>query len=796
MAVRLALPRTLHMRIMVAIAVLQLAVVGLFSLYMMVQLVGNEVAKRQVMGHKIMALTAPAVESMVAARDLTALSAYLTRMAGDAALSGITVKDAQGRVLFSQVKQLSPPHPLARWLKESTLGARLSTELRDGNKYLGLMTVDLSNHELNQNIEIFFHNILYLFLILLAVDLIASELLIKYFVAPLGPLTVMAMDVSQGNWGGIAQPSERASDEVRHLTNAFIESGNLMRKQIQELEQTRVQLAQNELRLRNLVDNMQEVLLEVDKNGHVLFLNPVWEALTGYAVASSIGKAFSSFLIQPHQQAYFFPDRLEHITLYDLQLELRAHNGESVWVQMNTTLQYNPTGEFRGFISTLVDITENLRLQHLQRAHEQDLYKLTITDPLTGVYNRRHFDELLSNLLQINLNKGRHVALILLDVDGFKFINDTYGHPVGDEALKAVASALAGEADVSGGVARLAGDEFGIIFQGVDEKEADAIAHRIHDRIRAISIKLAVGQLQIQTSMGVAVAPGHGRSPQDLVRAADVALYHAKKRGRNRVDTLSRDVGAAIMDIFSQGFELRNALSAGMIAPFIQPIVDLGTGDIYAYEVLTRLRRGEQYIVADQFVLVAEDLGLIRDMDLFIIQQALDTVPPGVHLFLNVSLNSFYVPEFSQQLRALLLSPAAQERPITIEFTERQTTDLSEDFKRYFAELRDAGCRIALDDFGVGYSTYGYLRQLRPDFIKIDGSFVQHILRNPQDAKIVEQIRELSEVFGAQTIAEHVENEETRRLLQRMGVKFGQGYHFGRPVGIADYFPGKEAVKL
>jgi diguanylate cyclase (GGDEF)-like protein/PAS domain S-box-containing protein len=793
--VKIPLPRSLHMRIMLAIAILQFLVVGMFSVYMMAQLVGNEVANRQALGYKAIAMISPAVERMLMDRDRQGLEPYLRRLAAEGSITGVVLKDARGEVLFSESKPAVTVHPVAAALKASALGTKIYSELRHGGEFLGVITLDLSNALLNENVEALLHNVLYLFLILLGVDLLASELLIKYFVSPLGPLTVMAMDVSQGNWDTTIQPSERASEEVRNLTNAFVESANIMRKQIKELEQTRGQLADNENRLRNLVNNMQEVLLEVDKYGRVQFLNPVWEYLTGYSPEASINRPFSDFLMQPQQQAHFTSDMLERISLYDLQLEIRAQSGESVWMQMNTTLQYNEAGEFTGIISTLVDVSENLRLQELQREHEQDLYKLTITDPLTGVYNRRHFDELLSNLLQINLNKGRQVGLIIIDIDGFKFINDTYGHPVGDEVLKAVAKTLTtGGIQQGGAVARLAGDEFAVIVQNVNDEQADKVARTIHRALGSVVIKLAVGQLQIQTSMGVAVAPGHGREPQDLMRAADVALYHAKKSGRNRVDTLSADVGEAIMDIFSQGFELRNALSAGMIAPFIQPIIELRTGEVFAYEVLTRLRRGDDYVVADEFIPIAEDLGLIREMDLFIIKLALATVPRNVHLFLNISLSSFYTPEFNQELRALLLSPDAQSRAVTIEFTERQTTDISESFIRYFDELRAAGCRIALDDFGVGYSTYDYLRQLKPDFVKIDGSFVQHILSSPQDAKIVQQITELSRISAAHSIAEHVEDEPTFRMLQSLGVKYGQGYYFGRPKPIVDYFSGTEAA--
>ncbi|MEN6586616.1 MAG: EAL domain-containing protein [Sulfuricella sp.] len=779
-------PRTLHMRIMLAIAMLQLLVVGLFSLYMLIQQVGTEITNRQVLGHKIIAITAPAVTHLIEF-DPRGINTYLGTVLGDRAISAITVKDGQGNVLFQQSKEVIPLHPVAGWFQAAELKPTVTTELKSVSGSLGLITVQLSNDVLNEKIHTLLNDVSYLFMLLLGVDLIAIQLLVKSVMAPLTPLAAMAREVSQGNWDKtMLATAANASDEVKNLSDAFVESAKTMKRQIRELEQTRSQLAENELKLRNLVNNMQEVLLEVDQSGHITFLNPTWEALTGYATETTLHRPFAEFLIQPKHQSYFEAGRLEHIPPTDLQLEVRARDGKSVWMQMSTSLQRDESGTVTGLISTLEDVTETLHLQELQRQHEQDLYRLTITDPLTGVYNRRHFDDLLENLLHMNLHKNLPLALVIVDIDGFKFINDTYGHPVGDEVLRNVASTLRANEHQGGAVARIAGDEFAILLQNVNAEEASRIGHMIHEDLSRIVLPLTVGQLTIQTSIGIAVAPLHGKIPLDLVRAADVALYHAKQSGRNRVDTLSKERGEAIMDIFSQGFELRNAISAGMILPFMQPIVDLKTRKIFAYEVLTRMRRGDGFVPADDFIPIAEDLGLIRDMDLFVIGESLRLIPKNVHLFVNISLNSFFAPEFTQQLRDLLHSPIAKGRPITLEFTERQTTEMSAEFIKMFNEIRAGGCNVALDDFGVGYSTYSYLRQLRPEFVKIDGSFVLQLKENVEDVKIVEQIRELANVIGAHTIAEHIEDEETIAMLIKMGVNYGQGYYFSKPVNVQD----------
>ncbi|MGH8672664.1 MAG: putative bifunctional diguanylate cyclase/phosphodiesterase [Burkholderiales bacterium] len=788
------LPRTMHMRIMLGVSLLQLLVVGLFSLYMVVEMVSNEVANRRVQGHKIISMTAQTVENMLAAKDMNGLQRFIEKVGADPSVAGIWVRNGRGSMLFQQARWDSVPHVMALWVDSNIPEPRISSELRVNGRASGTVSIELSNEQLNDNIDNLLANVGYLFLILLAIDLIATQLLVKHFVSPLGPLAALGSKVADGEWDELLPVSQGSSLEVQALTSAFVRSAGVMRDQIAELERTRGQLAIKEEKLRNLVGNMREVLLEMDSAGCITFLNPAWEMLTGYALETSLGAPFASFLVQPQQQDQFTRERLPHIKLNELQLEIRSRNGISVWLQMNTSLQHDAHDGFSGLVSTLEDITENLRLQQLQRQHEENLYHLTITDPLTGVYNRRHFDDLLANMLPVSLHRAGQLGLLIIDVDGFKFINDTYGHPVGDDVLRAIAVTLAREKFKGVPVARLAGDEFAVIIENAGELEAHRLATEIHDELRRIRIGLPVGQLEIQVSVGVAVAPLHGKTPMDLVRSADVALFHAKKSGRNRVYTLSAEVGEAVMEIFSQGFELRGAVQDGLIAPFMQPIVDLETGAVMAYEVLTRLKRGDGYVGADHFVTVAEELGLIREMDLFVIKETLRLVPKHIHLFLNISLNSFIAPEFAHQLRDLLQSPDARGRSITLEFTERQTTELSEDFIAMFAELRAGGCKIALDDFGVGYSTYSYVRMLKPDFVKIDGSFVQQIRSNPQDVKIVDHIRELSETFGAKSIAEHVEDEETLLLLRQLGVDYGQGYYFGRPVSVHDQLWSLQAV--
>jgi diguanylate cyclase (GGDEF)-like protein len=301
-----------------------------------------------------------------------------------------------------------------------------------------------------------------------------------------------------------------------------------------------------------------------------------------------------------------------------------------------------------------------------------------VTDPLTGLYNRRHFDTQLDVILTDRLAKNQSVCLLIIDLDGFKFINDTYGHPSGDEALRAIAGLLKRMVRRNDYIARLAGDEFAMVLKDTTLDDATHIANKVHAAISETHVKLPIGHVQLQCSIGVAAAPTHGQKAQELVSAADVALYQSKRRGRNRVEVLSPDISKALMSIFSQGFQLRHALEQGNLMPAFQPICDIATGEPIAYEALARMQHGGATIKAGDFITVAEELGLTREIDLHIIEQALALAPMGYGLFLNLDPSSFNDRAFVTQLGELIGPACAAGRSITIEITERENVTITD----------------------------------------------------------------------------------------------------------------------
>ena len=606
-------------------------------------------------------------------------------------------------------------------------------------------------------------------------------LLIRRFTAPLRSLADLAHQATRGNWSAPLPLLDTGCQEIQRLNQVFSASSANMQHYVRNLEETRELLAHSENRLRRLVQSMHEILFELDYEGDLSFLNPAWERLTGFSVEETLGRRFTEFLPDAEAVQMFTPERLPALCARQLVMALRTANGKPLWVNLDADAQHDERGRFTGIVGTLGDITQRVELDQQLTRYQEDLYELTVTDPLTGLYNRRHFDAQLEMILAENLAHGQPVCLLIVDVDGFKFINDTYGHPAGDQALRTIAGLLRNRARRQDYIARVAGDEFALVLKHAGLHDATEIANALHDSINSTSIDLPIGHVQLRCSIGVAAAPVHGHSAQELVSAADVAVYHAKRRGRNRVEVLSPDISKALISVFNQGFQLRSALESGNLLPAFQPICDIESGRPIAYEALARMQHDGALIKAADFINVAGELGLTREIDLHIIEQSLRLAPLGYGLFLNLDPSSFNDHDFARALGDLVGPACRAGRPITIEITERENVVISNTLFDDIQSLRALGCKLALDDFGSGYSTYHFLNLFRPEYIKIEGAFVRRMLEHDSDRKIVQHIHDLAQSFGAQTIAESVENEATREALLRLGIRNAQGMHLGSP---------------
>ncbi|GAB4120950.1 MAG: hypothetical protein Fur0040_00620 [Sideroxydans sp.] len=419
--------------------------------------------------------------------------------------------------------------------------------------------------------------------------------------------------------------------------------------------------------------------------------------------------------------------------------------------------------------------------------YNERLEKLASHDPLTGLFNRRKFEDYLRYEIVRSARHHRRFALIMVDLDNFKAINDTYGHPMGDMVLKELAGRLTDGVRKGDLVARLGGDEFAILLPETDAEAGFKVAHKLHQALAEHDCELPVGKIHCTASFSLVSYPEDGTSAEEIYSAMDVVLYRAKTQGKNQVVRADSAADRSMMHVFKQGDFLRAALREDRVEAHLQPIVHVADRRIAAYEVLMRIRQGDHVITAGEFAEAAEQLGMAQDLDRRVFDKGLAHFArvaadnPQVCLFFNLFPRSFNDLNWVRGIPQLLAQAGVPAGNVVLEITEREALPNLNQVRAVIEELRGLGIRIALDDFGSGFSSFRYLKYLQVDFVKIEGSFVQNVARDVRDRIMVEHIHGMAHQFGLATIAEYVEDEETMRVLAEIGVDCAQGFHLGRP---------------
>jgi diguanylate cyclase (GGDEF)-like protein len=415
------------------------------------------------------------------------------------------------------------------------------------------------------------------------------------------------------------------------------------------------------------------------------------------------------------------------------------------------------------------------------------LEELSIRDPLTGLYNRRKFHEFMHNEIIRASRHERGFSVIMVDLDDFKYINDTFGHPTGDMVLKEIAMLLDAELRSVDVLARLGGDEFAIILPETEVARGLQVANKLHQALAGKMFELPVGKIRSTASFSMVSFPEDGRTEDQIYAAMDVVLYKAKAQGKNQVMTSGSGGDRSMMMIFKQGDFLRNALREQRIEAFLQPISNVRTGEVMAYEVLGRIRDGDMAVPAMEFVEVAEELGMAHELDREVFRKGLAhhaviaKAHPGIQLFFNLFPSSFMDIEWIRGIPELVRAAGVPCESVVLEITEREALPNLTQVATVIEELRAASISVALDDFGSGFSSFMYLKYLAIDYVKIEGSFIRQIITDPRDRIMVEHINDMAHQFGLKTVAEFVEDEATAKMLAEIGVDYAQGHYYGLP---------------
>lgn len=461
-------------------------------------------------------------------------------------------------------------------------------------------------------------------------------------------------------------------------------------------------------------------------------------------------------------------------TFSDIEMKLRTKDGQEIDISLSLAPLYDESHQVDGAVIVAADITE-------RKAQERKIRKLELIDPLTGIFNRQALERQLRRVVD-HLEKKAEAVLMILAIDNFKLVNERVGHELGDVVLAELTNLLTQELPAEAVFGRWSGDEIAVILENTALPQAEKMAEDIRQKVEQ---RRFAGGVHVTVSIGI-VALNADVELHQLISLADEALLHAKSQGKNRV------VVHGHKEQHRRILVMANRLSDWIhddslkerIMLYFQPIVNLSTGETEFYEALLRVRGQEGEVIAPKdFIPVAERFGLMPEVDYLVLEKAVGILSenPELKLFVNLSGSSMIDLNLLTRIESLLQRKKLKSGQLTIEVTESvAVTDLAQ-MNQWMQRLRELGCRFALDDFGVGFSTFSNLRAIPVDWVKIDGSFVRNIDGDIVSRKLVASINSVAHSLDKKVVAEWVGSASAVRYLADLGVEYGQGYYLGQP---------------
>ena len=595
--------------------------------------------------------------------------------------------------------------------------------------------------------------------------------------------------LSYGAADFIARPFNRAICRQR------VQNHLQLQLQAKALQQSKDALYAESQRLLVTLMSIGDAVIATDTSGLVTFMNPIAEHMTGWREADAIGQPIDEVMclrdadskspsLNPVRIA--LSERRRVAMALNCELVTRG-SGNVVGVEDSASPIFDHADQMVGAIVVFHDVSE-------ARAMALKMTYLANHDQLTGLPNRVLLHDRLARACQIAQTTQNKVGLMLIDIDRFKFVNDSIGHQNGDVLLQKIAKRIGAVLESEHTLARFGGDEFVLIIPEVAHLEQLSNLARQITRMMEKPLQLDGASYSLSLSIGVSVFPDDASSEDELMRNADVALFKAKQEGRNRIHFFSDELGELLQQQHLQEQALRESIKKQRAEVLFQPIVELSTGMVFAAEALVRVRQDDGSLLSPlHFIPLAEETGLIVPLGKQILLKACEQAAlwqeqgMKIPVSVNVAAAQFVDPGFINMIEFALLEYGLEPAMLKLEVTETaliRDPNLTSDILRQCQQL---GVRIAIDDFGTGYSSLSYLKRFKVDVLKIDMTFVRDMLKDRNDYEIVRVITALGQSMGITLIAEGIETQAHKDSLIALGCQYGQGYLFAKPLSAKDF---------
>lgn len=554
---------------------------------------------------------------------------------------------------------------------------------------------------------------------------------------------------------------------------------------ISERKAAEYKLMEAESRYRDLVETAHDLVFSIDTQGRWTYLNDATRRIYGYEPEEMLG---SNFIEIQAPESYerdmaAFARVLEGHELLQYETTHLDKEGNQRYICFNTKPLFDNNGKVVRITGTARDVTE-------QKIFERELTYQAQHDTLTGLYNRNYFQQELQRLISRVARSGAECALLYLDLDQFKYVNDTLGHAAGDRLLLECTNLLKANIREGDLLARFGGDEFTILLYNLDQAATERVAENLRKLFESYRFMDSGKTFNVTSSIGITLINSETASVDEVMSQADLACNISKTQGRNCVHMykpsdyeksgMAEDIGWAT--------RVRDAIDKDRFTLAYQPIMSLHDEQVTDYEVLLRMttEHGDQ-IMPSGFMPSAERFGLIHQVDRWTVRQAIHKLAAHhensnfIRFAINLSGHAFDDSELLPMINSLLRETRLEPSALTFEITETAAIADMQSAMRFIGELKDIGCQFALDDFGSGFCSFTYLKHLPVDKLKIDGSFVQNLAHTHVDQAMVRSMNQIAHALGKQTIAEFVENQASLDLLKQYGVDYAQGNYLGKP---------------